>query len=96
MSRSSREAIPNVRELTGSSPGCPGVVERTSRMALTNIREWLGGPPEYPSFWEALPDVRKWSGGHPGCPRVVGSPSCMSGSCREAVSEVWEPLPDDR
>ena len=33
MSRSSREAIPNVRELSGSSPEFPGVVERHTRMS---------------------------------------------------------------
>ena len=51
MSRSGREAILNVRELSGVPPGCPGVVGRPS---------WKSG-----SGREAFPDVQEWSVGHP-------------------------------
>ena len=53
------------------------------------------------SSQESLPDIQEWSGGPPVCPGVVGRvsrmsgrPSRMSGSCRVALSEVWEARPD--
>ena len=61
MSRSGREAVPNVREWSGCYPKCPGMVGRPSRMsgsgqeillnvqkALLDIQEWWIGPPSYP------------------------------------------------
>ena len=45
---------------------------------------------------EPLPDVQEWSGSPPGCPRVVEKPSHMFGSGREALTDVWEALPDVR
>ena len=68
MSRSDREALPNVRDWSE---------------ALRNVREWLGGPPVYlgvvgrpsgmsGSDQEALWDVLERSGGPPGFTEVVG------------------------
>ena len=42
---------------------------------------------------EVLPDVQEWSGGPPGCLGMVRRPSEMSGSCRDAVTDVRESLP---
>ena len=82
MSRSGREALPDVRdalldvrELSGSPHGCPGVFERSSRMSGSGL--------------EALSDVQELSGGSHRCPEVVGRPYRMSGS-------GWETLPDVR
>ena len=36
---------------------------------------------------EALPNVQGWSVDHPECLKVVGSPSWMSGSGRESLSD---------
>ena len=52
MTGSDREALPEVREWSGSPPECPGVVERPSRKSGI--------------LQEALPEVRVWSGGPPG------------------------------
>ena len=47
-----RKALLDVREWSGGSTGCPGVVGRPSRMtgsgreALPYDQEWSGGPPE--------------------------------------------------
>ena len=71
MSGSGREVLPDVREWSGVSPGCPGVVGSLFWMSGSG-RETL---PEVESGWEALPDVRGLLGGHFGCPGVVGSPS---------------------
>ena len=42
-----------------------------------------------PDVREAFPVIREWSGGPLGCPGVVGRSSRMSGSCREALTDVW-------
>ena len=56
MSRSSREAIPDVRELSGSSPECQRVVERHSQMSKSCGRLSQNSG----SGWKALRDVREW------------------------------------
>ena len=61
MSRSGRNARPDLREWSKGPPGCPGVV-------VINI--WMSV-----SVREALPDVREWSRGPPGYSGVVGRPS---------------------
>ena len=45
---------------------------------------------------EALQDVWEWSGCPSGCTAVVGRPSRLSGSGRATLTDVQEPLPDDR
>ena len=96
MSRTGREDVPNVRELSGRPTGSMGVVGRF----YMEIREWLGGTPRCPevvgrlsvmswSSWEDLPDVREWSGGPPRSPGVVGRSSRKFGNSRED-------LPDNR
>ena len=51
MSKSGREALPNVREWSGGPPECPGMIGRPSLMSgsgresLPNVLEWSGGPP---------------------------------------------------
>ena len=59
----------------------------SSRVALPNVLEWS----------VALQNVREWSGDPPECPGVVRKPSRMSerssrmsGSCREALTNVRE------
>ena len=59
MSGSDREALPVVREWSGSHPGCPGLDGRPSRMSGSGEEALLGGR-------EAIPDVRELSGGLPG------------------------------
>ena len=76
MSRSSREAFPDVREWSGGPPKCPGLVGWPFRMSGSGR--------------EALPDVREWFEGPLECPEVVRSPSGMSGSGREALPHVQE------
>ena len=96
MSRSGRDALPDVREWSGRPPGCPEVVGTPSwmsgngRVALKDLREWSEGPT----------DVREWSGGprgfagvvgrSTGCPGVLGRPSRMSWSDWGALPDVWE------
>ena len=94
MSGSGREALPDVRERLGGSPGCPGVFGRLSRMA-SSCQEALsypvivGRPSRMSgSGREALPDVWEWSGGPLGCPTVVERPSRSSGSGLEALPVV--------
>ena len=48
------EALPNVREWSGSPPGCLQMVEMHSRLSVMGRK--------------AIPDVREWSGGLLGCP----------------------------
>ena len=43
-----------------------------------------------PDVWKARLNVRECLRGPPGYPVVVGRPSRMSGSGREALSDVWE------
>ena len=77
---------PDVRELLGDSPGCPGVVGRLSRMSLRGGRPFrMSG-----SCREALLDVREWSGCPPGCPGVVGRPSRLFGSGWETLLNVGD------
>ena len=84
MSGSGQETLPDVWELSGCPPKCPGVVESISRMSrsgwetLRGVREW----------WEALPKVRQWSGVYPKCPGVVGRPFWMSEIGRDALPDV--------
>ena len=83
-SRSGREAIPDVRKLSGGPYGCPAVVGRHSQMSGSGGRHsWVTV-----SGLETLLDVHEWSGDPPGCPGVVERPSRMSGSGREAHSDV--------
>ena len=69
------EALQDVQEWSGVSPGCPDVVGRRSRMsgsgrkALLDVRKWWGGPLGCPG---GLEDVWEWSEGPSGCPGVVG------------------------
>ena len=49
MSGSGREALGDLREWLGGSPGFPGVVGTPSKMSKSGR--------------ETLPDVREWSGG---------------------------------
>ena len=71
MSRSGREALPDVQKWLGGRTGCPegtsvclGVVSRPSRMSGS------GGV--------AIPNVWEWSGVPPRCLGEVGRPSRMS------------------
>ena len=75
MSGRGREALPDVRERSGGTPGCPGVVG-SGREDLRNVRECPGvvrrpslmfgsGLEALSDVWsgrEALPDVLEWSG----------------------------------
>ena len=80
MSGSRREALPHVRELSGVSTGCPGVVgDPPGSPVVVEMPSRMAG-----SGWEAFPDVWKWSGGLSRCHGVVWRPSRMSGSSREA------------
>ena len=56
---------------------------------VVGIHSWMSG-----NGRKTLPYVREWSGGLPKCPGVVERLFLMSGSCREAIPEVWETLPD--
>ena len=69
-------ALPDVRQLSGGPPGCPGVVGSPSQMSGSGR--------------ESLPDVWEWSGGSPGCPGVVVRLSWISRSGRKALPDVWE------
>ena len=99
-----REALLDVRELSGDPPGCPGVViephgypgdfgrpfrmSGSRRESLPDVR---GGRETLPDVWggqEALTDVWKWLGVLPGCSRVVGRRSQMSRSGRIAPPDV--------
>ena len=48
------------------------------------------------SGWEAHPDVREWSESPSECPAVAKWPSWLSGSGRETLRDVEEPLPNVR
>ena len=58
MSGSGRKALPDVREWSGGSLGCPRVVGRPFRLSGSGRK--------------TLPDVRVWSRGPPRCSGVVG------------------------
>ena len=84
MSKSCREAFPNVREWSRGHWGFAGVVGRPSRMS-GNSREAL------PDIWKrsgGSGDMWEWSGGPPGCLGVVRGPSRMAGSGRESLTDV--------
>ena len=68
MSRSGREALPDVREWSVGHTGCPGVIGRPSQMSGSGR--------------EAILDVREWLKGPCGCPGMVGRPFRMCISCR--------------
>ena len=74
--RGDLESLSKVREWSGGTPRCPGVVGKPSRMS------GIGR--------EALRDVREWSGVPLESPVVVGMPYRMSGNCREALPDVQE------
>ena len=91
MSGSCQEALPVVREWSGSPLECPVVVGRPSwmfgscRVSLLDVREAL---PVVLEHLEALSHVREWSGHPPGCLGVVGRPTLMTGSGHLALPEV--------
>ena len=90
MSRSGREALPNVREWSDGPPACPGVVGKPSRMSWrhSQMSGVVGRPsPMFGCGREVLLDVREYSTCPPKCPGVVGRPFWMSGS-------GWETLPN--
>ena len=72
-----REALPIVREWSGDTPGCPGMVEGPPRCSRV-----VGRPSRMSrSCQEALPVVWEWSGDPseclecpPGYSEVVGGP----------------------
>ena len=78
MSWSGWEALPDVREWSTNTPGCPRLVGRFARISGSGR--------------ETIPDDRKWWGGPPGCPEVVGRPAQMYGSGREALFYVYNRL----
>ena len=70
MSRSGREALPDVQEWSGVPLGCPGVIGRPSGfMGVVRRLSWI-----YGSGLQALGDLREWSVGPPGCPGVFRRP----------------------
>ena len=84
MSRSGREALPDVWVWSGGHLGCLGVVGWPS---------WISGSVRRPSQMsrscrEALTDVREWVGGPPVCPGVFVRSSRMSESGWEALLDV--------
>ena len=85
MFTSGREALPDVREWSGSSPGCPEVGGRPSRMSgccREDFLSCLGCPLRCPGLF-----------GKPS--RMSGRPTQISGSVREALSviRVWLGVP---
>ena len=106
ISGSCREALPDVRQWSGTPPGYPGVVGRPPK-----CQGVVGGPPRCSGVVggssgclgvversshisgigrETLPNVRERSGGPPGCPCVVGRLSQMSWSGREHLPDIRE------
>ena len=85
MSGSGQEAIPNVRELSVDSLGCPGVIVRPSQMsrsgreALPNVRQCSGFPLTFLAGSLRFPVV---VGNPPRCPGVVRRPSRIFGCGR--------------
>ena len=69
-------------------------MSRSGLETLPNVREWSVGPPVRPGVVEALSDVRELLGGPLECLGVVGSPSQMSGSGRQILSNVQNALLD--
>ena len=63
ISGSDREALPDVREWSGDSPGClgevgiPSLMSGSGRETLPDVGEWSERPP----------GVREWSRGPPRC-----------------------------
>ena len=97
MSGSCQEALPIVRQWSGSLFRCPGVVGRPSRMSGTLSRMFESGWETLTNVRDSIPDIREWSGephkcpGRPsGCPGVVERPFRMSGSGWEALPDVQE------
>ena len=90
MSGSGLEVLPNVWEWSGCPPRCPAVVEGLPECpGIVRKSSLMSG-----SGWEALSKVQKWSEDPPGCLGVVGRPTQMSGSGREALPNVREPVPN--
>ena len=73
---SGREALTNIRGMSGGPPECPEVFESHSRMSGSGL--------------VTLPDVREWSRYPPGYPGVAKKPSQMSESGREPLPNVRE------
>ena len=67
MSRSGREALPDVREWSGYPPGFPAVVGWPSLMYGSGREAYL----MYRSGQKAIPNVREWSGETPRSLRMV-------------------------
>ena len=84
-SGSRRKALPDVRELSGVSPGCPREVGRPSlisgrgRETILDVQERLEDPPRH-SGLVGTPSRMSLSGGRP---------SRMSGRVLEALPYVW-------
>ena len=70
MSGSGLDALPDVREWSGSPPKCLKVVGRPSQMSWSGREAF----PMSGNGQEALPVVREWSGSPPKCPGVLGGP----------------------
>ena len=94
------EAIPDVRQLSGGLPGCPGVFGRPSRMSERPTRmPWSGQEtlPDVPEGWEdlpevreALPVVREWSEAFPNVREWLGIyPRCPGGTTGCLVVVGW-------
>ena len=83
------EAIPVVREWSGDPTGCPGAPSGRSLV--------VGWPSRMSaSCLETLLEAREWSGVLSECLGVFVRPYWMSGSGRQTLPYVREPLPDDR
>ena len=78
MTFSGREALPHVRECSGSPPVCPVAVGSPFRMSGSCRKT----PRMSGNGRDALQDVREWSRGPPGSPGVVRMPFRRSGSGR--------------
>ena len=100
---SGREGLPVVREWLEGPSGCPGdplgcsgVVRRLTQMSesgqevIPHFREWSVGPPGGQAVVGSSSRIREWSGDPHGCQAGLGRPSQMSGSCREALTDVKE------
>ena len=71
MSRSGREALPDIQAWLGGPPKCMGVVGWPSRRSGIPSQMYLSGGRTFQmsgSGWEAFPDVQKLSGVPPKSP----------------------------
>ena len=67
MSECGREALPEVWEWSGGSPGCPGVVRRPSWMSGSGREALKGGQKALTGGRDVLSDDRELSEGPPEC-----------------------------